>query len=193
MLERGQNELPPELQNRVRFARRDMFKPRSDENGESIGAYVLRDILWNMEDRECARVLQTFVPVLEKANETVLLVNELLSPAPGTFEPHVEQAYRRRDVTLMTMHNVKQRTEQEWRDILASVHPSLKVSLHKSHTSKRTKIADFGHVTRSMWSRDSHLTALAVCGLCVGIQPKPRELDKPNSRESPRSNMFGHT
>ena len=175
VLEKGQTELPPELQSRVKFARRDMFKPRSDENGESIGAYVLRDVLWNMEDRNCAKVLQSFVPVLEKSKETVLLVNELLSPAPRTFEPQVEQAYRRRDVTLLTMHNVKQRTEQEWRDLLTGVHPSLKVSPQKLHTLKKTKITDFGYVSRSMWSRDSRLTVLEVYGLCVGIQPNPRE------------------
>lgn len=131
MLEKGQNDLPPELNERIKFARRDMFKVRPAEDGENVGAYILRDVLWNMEDRDCVKVLQTFVPVLEKSNKTVLLVNELLSPDPRTFEPHVEQAYRRRDVTLLTMHNAKQRTEREWRTLLTGIHPSVKVSLRE--------------------------------------------------------------
>ena len=52
---------------------------------------------------------------MEKEPQTVVLVNDGMSPARGTFEPQAEQAYRRRDVTVMTMHNAKQRTEEEWR------------------------------------------------------------------------------
>ena len=55
---------------------------------------------------------------METDGEAVLLVNEMMSPERGRFDKHVEQAYRRRDVTVMTMHNAKQRTEEEWRGVI---------------------------------------------------------------------------
>lgn len=58
----------------------------------------------------------------------VLLVNEMLSPAPGTFERNVEKSYRRRDVTVLTMHNAKQRTEDEWRELFVEASPEFEVS-----------------------------------------------------------------
>ena len=58
----------------------------------------------------------------------MLLINDLVSPAFGTFEPHIERAFRRRDVTLMTMHNVKQRTAKEWGDLIQSACGEFKVS-----------------------------------------------------------------
>lgn len=74
------------------------------------------------------KVLQTLVPVFESHPRTVLLVNELVSPEPGTFKPHDEKIFRRRDVTLTTMHNVKQRTEQEWTALVQRASPFYMVS-----------------------------------------------------------------
>ena len=48
-----------------------------------------------------------------------LLISDLVSPDWGTYEPGVERAFRRRDVTLMTMHNVMQRTRGEWGVLIA--------------------------------------------------------------------------
>ncbi|KAL1959371.1 hypothetical protein VTO42DRAFT_2174 [Malbranchea cinnamomea] len=142
-LEKGQKELTPELSERITFVRRDIFKPRPVSEAEYVGVYLLRNVLWKMDDKDCIKLLQSFVPVLEKSNQVFLLVNEVLSPAPRTFEPHVEQAYRRRDVTLMTMHNAKQRTEQEWRDLITGVNPHFKVDVVKGYTS---------HSSRGLWT-----------------------------------------
>lgn len=84
-------------------------------------------MLWNCSDDEVVEVLRGFLPVLERDPAAVLLINEMLSPAPGMFKPHVEEAYRRRDVTTMTMHNAKQRTEDEWRGLFALASPHLEV------------------------------------------------------------------
>jgi hypothetical protein len=106
----------------------DLLRLQPIEGLDRTLAYILKSVLWNLCDDDCIKLIRKFLPVLEKSPETVILMNDLVSPRRGTFEPHVEKAYRRRDVALMTMHNVKQRTEEEWLDLLKRVSPHLKVS-----------------------------------------------------------------
>ena len=96
---------------------------------EPVLAYLVRNVLWNCSDDEAIKILQGFLPSLENQPGAVLLVNEMLSPTPGTFDPHVEIAYRRRDVTTMTMHNARQRNEEQWRHLFAAASPHLEVCL----------------------------------------------------------------
>ncbi|KAI9652383.1 MAG: hypothetical protein M1831_006861 [Alyxoria varia] len=84
-------------------------------------AFTIRNILWNLPDTDCLKLLRTFVPALKQDKGCVLVVNEMCSPARGEFEPHVELGYRRRDVTVMAMHNAKQRDEGEWRELFGEV------------------------------------------------------------------------
>ncbi|KAM5347982.1 hypothetical protein ACJ41O_007806 [Fusarium nematophilum] len=79
--------------------------------------YILKSVLWNLPDEDCSTILQALFNQLEKSPDSLILVNDLMSPLPGAFKPHVDKAYRRRDVTVMTMHNAKLRTDQEWRSI----------------------------------------------------------------------------
>jgi ubiquinone/menaquinone biosynthesis C-methylase UbiE len=128
LLTQGQQSLPPALQPRIKFNQRDMFKPQPTAATSHVVAFMLRNVLWNWSDEDCIRLLQTFIPVMEINPDTVILVNDGMSPARGTFEPHIEKAYRRRDVTVMTMHNTKQRTEEEWRDVFKKASPHFMVS-----------------------------------------------------------------
>ena len=133
LLQRGKANLEPELVDRVQFTHRDLFQPRSAQDQSHTGRtiFLLRSVLWHLEDSKAIELLQSFIPALRGANgseKPVLLINDLVSPAFGTFEPHIERAFRRRDVTLMTMHNVKQRTAKEWGDLIQSACADFKVS-----------------------------------------------------------------
>ena len=128
LLERGKESLPAQLQQRILFTQRnDNFDLQPMEDVRKVAVYVIRNVFWNWSDNDVARLLQTFVPVLEKSPQTVILINDGISPARQTFDPHVELAYRRRDLTMMTMHNVKQRTEEEWREVFAKASPCFEV------------------------------------------------------------------
>jgi hypothetical protein len=120
--------LSPKLQQRIVFTQRnDNFDPQPIGDTEKVAAYVIRNVFWNWSDNDVTRLLQTFVPIMEKSPCTAILINDGISPARNAFDPHVEQAYRRRDLTMMTMHNVKQRTEVEWRELFAKASPCFKV------------------------------------------------------------------
>lgn len=135
LLRRGKQNVQPELASRIRFSQRDLFATRSIRELEVEGdrcftpiIFLLRGVLWNLDDSEAVRLLQSFIPAMRRRDGPLLVINDLVSPAWGTFEPHVERAFRRRDVTLMTMHNVKQRTASEWAVLIGSASPHFKVS-----------------------------------------------------------------
>ncbi|KAL9125917.1 MAG: hypothetical protein Q9217_004952 [Psora testacea] len=127
LVTKAQQALSPALQQRISFYHRDKFTMQPLDNSNDILAYLICNIFWNCSDEDCVKILQSFIAALEKSPEAVILVNEMISPAKGIFEPHVEEAYRRRDVTTMTMHNAKQRSEEEWRALFAQACPHFKV------------------------------------------------------------------
>lgn len=111
----------------------------SQEAKGRVVIFLLRGVLWNLPDEEVVGLLKSFIPVMGSADEVggpdtahsvgglgknqvrqksyiKLLISDLVSPTYGTFAPYIERErpFRRRDVTLMTMHNVKQRTAAEW-------------------------------------------------------------------------------
>jgi hypothetical protein len=134
LLRRGEQSVQPELAGRVRFSSRDLFATRSIQEMEGEGdrgftpiVFLLRGVLWNLDDSEAIRLLQSFIPAMRHRDGPLLVISDLVSPSWGTFEPHIERAFRRRDVTLMTMHNVKQRMASEWAALIRSASPHFKV------------------------------------------------------------------
>ena len=101
----------------------------NDACGQSkmVLAYTVRNIFWNKSDQEVIDCVRGFVQTLEQHPQTSLLLNEMLSPGRGDFDGALEHAYRRRDLTTMTMHNAKQRKEAEWRALFAKASPQWKV------------------------------------------------------------------
>jgi len=78
-----------------------------------------------------------------------VIVSDLVSPDWGTFEPHVERAYRRRDVTLMTMHNVKQRTRGDWEGLVREAFQASGVEGFKIAYSD---VRYSSHSSRGLWA-----------------------------------------
>ncbi|KAM3067370.1 hypothetical protein ACMFMF_009861 [Clarireedia jacksonii] len=99
--------------------------PPVDEN--NVLVYVIRNLFWNWADEKVVELLQKLLPTLKASPATRILVTDGVSPLPNEFPSHVEIAYRRRDITTMTMHNVKQRTQAEWLGMFALVDPAIEV------------------------------------------------------------------
>ncbi|KAL9085531.1 MAG: hypothetical protein Q9165_007576 [Trypethelium subeluteriae] len=148
LLRQGEQKIDTKLTERVRFRQRDLFTQRSAqelEEGErsfTSTVFLLRGVLWNLPDGEAIKLLQSFIPAMQSHDRPLLLISDLVSPKWGTFEPHVERAFRRRDVTLMTMHNVKQRTATEWDELIRSASPQFKVTYSEKYSS---------HSCRGLW------------------------------------------
>lgn len=167
LLKRGEDCLPQELANRVAFRQRELFAVRSfDQQAQRSKddvlprVFLLRSVLWCLDDQSCVRLLQSFIPALQHPSCPTLLISDLVSPAWGTFEPHVERAFRRRDVTLMTMHNAKQRTASEWAALFWEASDRFIVEYQEAYTS---------HSCRGLWQIQINATEANVSGLATTV------------------------
>lgn len=127
LLTQRQEAMAPRLEGRVTFRQHDLYATQPLEDAAQVYAYVMWNVCWNLDDADCVKLLQTFIPVLEGSPQTILLINEGMSPPKGMFDQHIDHAYRRRDVTAMTMHNTKLRSEEEWRSLFNEASPYFKV------------------------------------------------------------------
>ncbi|KAL8898821.1 MAG: hypothetical protein Q9192_001884 [Flavoplaca navasiana] len=119
-----------------------LFGPLPSGDSITVLVYLIRNLFWNWADADAVRLLQTLLPTLRTSPSTRILVTDGMSPSAKEFPPHVEIAYRRRDITTMTMHNVKQRTQVEWLAMFAQVDPALKIATHFETSS---------HVYKGLW------------------------------------------
>ncbi|KAJ4209953.1 hypothetical protein NW767_000233 [Fusarium falciforme] len=143
----------PTLELEVQQLPKDVSQFALEDEPETPRVYLFKSILWNLPDREVICILSNLLVATRRSKNSVILVNDLLSPPPGTFEPHVDKAYRRRDVTVMAMHNAKLRTKDEWDAVFRKCHPgitdprqskydTLRIGMTKGYTS---------HSCRAQW------------------------------------------
>lgn len=116
------------LRPQIKFKHIETYSgPAVKDDLDTVSTYIIRNMLCNWPDEECEALLHTMLPVLRASADTSILVTDGLSPTLGEFPPDVEIAFRRRDITMMAMHNVKQRNAQEWLSLFRRVDPALEV------------------------------------------------------------------
>jgi hypothetical protein len=127
-LNRGKALVDPGDGDRIAFTHiPSIFESCPSIDKSNVLVYVIRNLFWNWADENVVEMLQQLLPTLKASPATRILVTDGVSPLPNEYPPHVEIAYRRRDVTTMTMHNVKQRTQAEWLAMFARVDAAIKV------------------------------------------------------------------
>lgn len=130
-LRRGEALVGPDSRDRIAFTHAvSLFDPPPSDDSNIVSAYVIRNVFWNWADENVIKLLKTLIASLRATSSTRILVTDSVSPLPKEFPPHVEIAYRRRDITTMAMHNVKQRTQAEWLEMFTHVDPPVKVSFN---------------------------------------------------------------
>ncbi|QGA14876.1 hypothetical protein EYB26_002532 [Talaromyces marneffei] len=143
-LSRGEALVDPDSLSRISFTHLDsIFNPPPPDDVNLVCVYVIRNLFWNWANEEAIKLLQKLVQTLKDSSSlTRILVTDGVSPLPGEFPTHVEIAYRRRDITTMTMHNVKQRTQAEWLELFSNVNPTLQIV---------TRFGSSSHVSKGLW------------------------------------------
>ncbi|RSL78955.1 hypothetical protein CEP51_007759 [Fusarium floridanum] len=143
----------PSLELEVQQLPKDISQFALEDEPETPRVYLFKSILWNLPDRECICILSNLLVATRRSKNSVILVNDLLSPSPGTFEPHVDKAYRRRDVTVMAMHNAKLRTKEEWDSIFRKCHPGITDPRQSKYDTLRIGVTKgyTSHSCRAQW------------------------------------------
>jgi hypothetical protein len=156
-LHRGEMLVDAKCKPRITFSSvESLLNSPPEDDSDTTLVYVIRNVLWNWADDCAIRLLQTLLPTL-KANPSIsVLVTDGVSPQSGDFPPHVEIAYRRRDITTMAMHNVKQRSQAEWLSMFALVDPALKVNQSQSFLPWSWTFTDAGQITTT-FEASSHV------------------------------------
>ncbi|OJJ68006.1 hypothetical protein ASPBRDRAFT_58580 [Aspergillus brasiliensis CBS 101740] len=140
-LDRGSAQVPSSCRERISFTQcQSVFDAPPACDTHTVWLYVIRNLLWNWSDADVVRLLRT---IKEGAGASArILVTDGVSPVSGQFPVHEEIAYRRRDVTTMSMHNVKQRTHEEWVGVFEQAGPGIRVETTFERSS---------HVYKGLW------------------------------------------
>ncbi|RAK87194.1 S-adenosyl-L-methionine-dependent methyltransferase [Aspergillus costaricaensis CBS 115574] len=140
-LDRGSAQVPSSFRERIYFTPcQSVFDSPPACDTHTVWLYVIRNLLWNWTDTDVVRLMRTIKQRVGAS--TRILVTDGVSPVSGQFPLHEEIAYRRRDVTTMSMHNVKQRTQEEWVGLFKQAAPGVRVE---------TTFARSSHVYKGMW------------------------------------------
>jgi hypothetical protein len=90
----------------------DFFTPQPIQGAK---AYYLHMVLHDWPDESCEKILSNIIPAMSKGHSKILL-NELVIPDKGAnwFGTSV-------DILMMVVHSAQERTETDWRKLLARV------------------------------------------------------------------------
>jgi hypothetical protein len=120
-----QNDLSG-LDGRVTFMPHDFF---TDQPVSGAAAYLLRYITHNWSDSDCVRIFRALVPALEKSLPgTPVLINDVVLPDYGSNNKYRENRMRQVDIMMMLVLGAKQRSEKDFRSLLAEADPRFTVS-----------------------------------------------------------------
>lgn len=76
---RGDDDVPEELRDRVRFTAHDPF---AEQSCVAADVYSLRWMFHSWSDKYCIQILQALIPALKRGSK--VLVQETVMPEPGT-------------------------------------------------------------------------------------------------------------
>jgi hypothetical protein len=114
----------PVAEGRVEFMQHDFFAPQPIHDA---GAYLLRQITHNWSDAECIKIFRAIVPALESSSiSTPLLINDTIVPQHRTTSRFAEHNLRQVDIMMHIALGAKQRTEEEFTQLLHEADTRLK-------------------------------------------------------------------
>lgn len=122
-LAKGREQLDSNVASRVEFQEHDFFQ------GNMITApevFLLRNVLHSWSDERVAAILQKLFVAMD-ANTTLLIVNNIVR-TPGTLPASEEKRQRFLDMTMFTMMNSQERTEDDRRALIHGVSDGVEIT-----------------------------------------------------------------
>lgn len=105
---------PTEGVGSVQFMAHDFF---AEQPVRGADVYLFRWILHDWSAKYCVKILKALRPALKKKTRVVLM--DAILPEPGVLSPYQERAIRNFDIVMKATYNAKERTENDWREIIA--------------------------------------------------------------------------
>lgn len=118
----GAAALPPSLDSRVTFQEHNIFETNPIKHAD---AYYLRHILHDWPDKEAVLILKALVPSLKDGSR--ILISDTVIPPPGELKGLDEKFVRYIDMQMMVLHNSRERTEEDFKEIFHKADPRLEL------------------------------------------------------------------
>lgn len=126
MLAQGESLWTGSFKDRVKFIQHDYYQAQPVRDA---GAFFLRQVVHNLNDSQFTKLLQATVPALEQcAPGTPLLINDTVLPNPGEKPAWEEWSLRQMDLCMLMLFGSKQRSADEFRELIRQADPRLDVS-----------------------------------------------------------------
>ncbi|KJZ69765.1 hypothetical protein HIM_10848 [Hirsutella minnesotensis 3608] len=119
-----ESQVPDEVKDRVRFMAHDMFSLQTVE----ADVYFFRWVFHNWSDEYCTRILRAQIPVLKPG--VIIIIQESLMPESGKIPIWRERDMRSNDIHMGMLFNARERTVEEWKDLLQKAHPGFVLKRH---------------------------------------------------------------
>ena len=101
--------LPSSITSRLSYQHHDFFTP---EPLKDIDVFLLRMIIHDWPTAEAKEVIRNLVGSMKPGGK--LIIMDTVLPRPGSVPAVVEAALRVRDLSMMQVHNSKERELDEW-------------------------------------------------------------------------------
>lgn len=113
---------PPSIRDRVDFRAYDFFVPQPTPGAR---VYLLRMILHDWADTDAAKILSNVVAAM--STHSVLVIMDTVLPEPSRVSSTVERIMRVRDLTMRQVFNSKERTLDDWEQLIEGSEKRLKI------------------------------------------------------------------
>ncbi|KAI1288524.1 S-adenosyl-L-methionine-dependent methyltransferase [Xylaria venustula] len=125
------SNVPSSVSSRIRFVAHDFFEPQPATQADwpPPDVYLLRKILHDWPEHQARTILSHLAKALQDGQvEARIIIMDTVLPASGTIGKLHEAKLRVRDLTMLTKLNSHERDLEEWKELLGSTTPKLKLS-----------------------------------------------------------------
>jgi hypothetical protein len=121
------NTVPVALKDRVSFQAQDFFTP---QNSPGKDIYFFKHIIHDWSDLYAAKIIQQIMPAMTKPGARLMIMDGLF-PEPGKAPRSIVRMVSGLDMQMSTMCNAKERTPEDFRNLLKLADPKLElVGIH---------------------------------------------------------------
>lgn len=113
------------LQDRIRFQAQDFFQAQPTDITPS--AYLLSRVLHDRQDDDCVRIVSNLLPAMQQHGTRLFIIDRLM-PEIGEMSAYKEWSARSTDMVMCNFYGSKERTLEDFKNILSRVNVGLKVT-----------------------------------------------------------------
>ena len=118
-------QLPGELKGRITYQVQDFFRPQPADLIPS--AYLLKSVLHDWPDEDCAKILRNLVGKMESYGTKVIIMERWMPAGDENMSRPIEANIRHADLLMFSLFGSAERTMKQWTDVFKLADPRLKI------------------------------------------------------------------